>query len=223
MALTTQTTFLNLTLPVPTQQLGPQWAVELNAAFEVIDAHDHSSGKGVRIPTAGLNINADLNFNNNAALNLSLVTLAQQTSLPDGFPFNSSLTSFQGDLYYTNESGVAVQLTDGPSVVDAEFNLTQLTTTQLTASTDISPSDLTVIFLTDTSTTPLTITLPNANEVPPGRIYIIKDSTGNSNTNNITIVPVLGNTIDSSSDRVINSNFESINIVSDGNSNWSIY
>ncbi len=223
MALTTQTTFLNLTLPVPTQQLGPQWAVELNAAFEVIDTHDHSSGKGVRIPTAGLNINEDLQFNNNAALNLKLVTLAQQDELPQGFPFNSSLSAFEGDLYYTNESGVAVRLTDGSEIITTDPILTRLETRQLSNSTDISDTDNNVIFLVNSNTSNITITLPLISDVEIGRIYTIKDATGNSNTNNISIVPVSGNTIDSLTSKVIDSNFQSINIVSDGSNNWSIY
>ena len=68
------TSFLNLTLPTVTVTLGPTWATQINAAFEVIDEHDHTSGKGVQIPTAGLNINDDLDFNDNAAQNIEFLS-----------------------------------------------------------------------------------------------------------------------------------------------------
>ena len=57
------TPLMGLDLPTPTVTLGPAWATQLNAALEVVDAHDHSTGKGTKVPTGGLNINADLDFN----------------------------------------------------------------------------------------------------------------------------------------------------------------
>jgi hypothetical protein len=65
---------MNLDLPTVSTTLGPAWATQLNEAIGVdgtgIDAHDHTSGKGVRIPPAGLDISGDLTFGDNAATNL---------------------------------------------------------------------------------------------------------------------------------------------------------
>jgi len=45
---------MNMTLPIPTVTLGPEYANQNNAAFLVTDSHDHSSGKGVPVPTSDL-------------------------------------------------------------------------------------------------------------------------------------------------------------------------
>ena len=52
---------------------GPTWADNLNTSLDAIDGHDHSTNKGVRITPAGLNINADLEFNQNSATELKNV------------------------------------------------------------------------------------------------------------------------------------------------------
>ena len=56
---------MNLSLPVPTSTVGPAWASQLNTAVEVVDDHDHSSGKGKKVTPAGISINADLDINSN--------------------------------------------------------------------------------------------------------------------------------------------------------------
>ena len=44
---------------------GPDWATNLNTSLDAIDAHDHTSNKGVRIVPSAININAALEFNGN--------------------------------------------------------------------------------------------------------------------------------------------------------------
>lgn len=67
-----------------------------------------------------------------------------------------------------------------------------------------------------------TITLPSAVTVGAGKIYIIKDESGAAGTNNITIDGDGTETIDGTTTRVINTNYGSMNIISDG-TNWYIY
>ena len=74
------TTNMNLTLPTVSITVGPEWATLLNAALTDIDAHDHTSGKGVKITPAGLNINADLELNGNAITEAVRVVLAASGS-----------------------------------------------------------------------------------------------------------------------------------------------
>ena len=88
------TTFMNLNLPTPTVTLGPEWANQLNAALEVVDQHDHTSDKGQRVPTAGLNINEDLDFNSNKALALQSTQYTEQASALSGATNAASLHTF---------------------------------------------------------------------------------------------------------------------------------
>lgn len=63
---------MNLTLPFIGGDFN-NWGSELNGDLSAIDLHDHTTGKGVKVPTAGLNINADLSFNGFSAISLNIV------------------------------------------------------------------------------------------------------------------------------------------------------
>ena len=85
MAITTTTTNMLLVLPTPGQQLGPTWATNLNTALELVDEHDHTSGKGKKIGVAALTIDADLDFKPSTTAypvaNLSYLTFTNQSTL----------------------------------------------------------------------------------------------------------------------------------------------
>jgi microcystin-dependent protein len=116
------TPYNNLTLPDPSVTPGIEWATELNAAITTIDAHDHSPGKGVLVPTTGLNINADLSINSNAVTDVKNAAFTSQAaSLPTSIV--SSVYVINGDLWYNNSAGVAVQLTAGSSITSASSPL----------------------------------------------------------------------------------------------------
>jgi hypothetical protein len=102
------TTYMNLTLPTVDSTIGPTWANQLNTAITAIDAHDHSSGKGVPIPVAGININADLDMNNYSLSSLGSATFI---SLDAVLSTVNSLYVKSGDLYFTDSAGNAVRLT----------------------------------------------------------------------------------------------------------------
>lgn len=107
---------MNLLLPAPTITPGPTYASENNTAFTTIDSHDHTSGKGLPVPSAGININGDLAFNNFNSLNLRSSQYYNQAS-PLSLP--SDLTCLyvsQGNLYYNNQLGQQVQITAGASL-----------------------------------------------------------------------------------------------------------
>lgn len=108
---TISTPYMALTLPNPTVQVGPTWASELNSAIQAIDAHDHSSGKGIPVPSAGISLNADLPFN---SYNATLLRSTQFQS--QGSPISlatdlSCLYASGGDLYYNDGSGNQIKLT----------------------------------------------------------------------------------------------------------------
>lgn len=213
------TEFLQLDLPVVSTTLGPEWANQVNAAFEVIDSHNHTSGKGVQIPTAGLNIDANLDFNSFAVLNAQYTSLVNRSTSPSGSTFANSISVLNGDLYYTNASGVAVQVTSGGSIASIPGAAQTFETQQVAADLVISPASTFVYLLVDT-TVSRTITLPLASSVTDGRIYIVKDISGQSNTNNITLAVSGSDTIDGQSSITLDSDFGSSIIVGDGNDKW---
>jgi hypothetical protein len=97
------------------------WHDAIDANTGRIDAHDHTSGKGARVPTAGININADLSFGGlYAPISLHRLTFASITSLSSN---NKSLfvDSDDNELYWRTGSGTNVKLTDGTALNVAAF------------------------------------------------------------------------------------------------------
>lgn len=223
------TSLMNLTLPTPTVTIGPQWATELNEALaNGVDSHDHTAGKGAKIPTAALNLNANLPFNNYSAFGLASLQLNNTVSTTSytGLAYALSIFSSGGNLYYTNSGGTPVQITSGASVVTPpganvntfEFNLLSSNTT-LTLN-DLASTDY-PLQAVNTSSSSITITLPAAGTAAAGRFFIIKDYSGNSETYPISIAPVGLDTIDLIAGSFsLESNSASIMLVSDGVSNW---
>ena len=72
------------------------------------------------------------------------------------------------------------------------------------------------LVLVNSSGGAVTITLPAPTN---GRILIVKDSTGNASTHNITIDPHASETIDGASSIIINTNWGEVQLQSDG-TNW---
>lgn len=105
---------MNLDLPVVTETPGPEWANQLNEALNVVDGHNHTPGFGAQVPTAGLNINADVDFNGNAASDVKSIALTSQNANDQTYLRN--IYSKLGDLWYNNEANQAVQITDGGSI-----------------------------------------------------------------------------------------------------------
>lgn len=216
------TPFLNLDLPVVLTTLGPEWATKVNEAFEVIDEHDHSSGKGVQIKTAGLNINADLSFNDFRATDVKAVKLQDDLSATlTGATNAGSLYQVSNDLYYTNGSGVAIQLTSGGSIVSIPGSITSFTYNNVNADLVINAADNFVYLAVDTSLG-RTITLPAASSVAAGRLYIIKDATGNAKANPITLAVTGGDTVDGESSFSADSEFGTYYVVSNGLDGWLV-
>jgi hypothetical protein len=101
---------MNLDLPVVSSTIGPDWATKLNTALTSVDSHDHTSSKGQKIPTAGLNINANLDFNANALTNFLEATFKNNTV--DSSTTNSAYVK-NGDLYFKDSASNNVRVTSG--------------------------------------------------------------------------------------------------------------
>ena len=110
---------MSLNEPSVGQTAGPDWATEVNANFTTIDQHDHTSGKGVQLTPSALNINSDLEFNGNAAIELKRLTIDSSAT---GSGTNYSVYQSGGNLYWYNGSGQAVQITNGANVKTTHRN-----------------------------------------------------------------------------------------------------
>lgn len=248
MAITSTTTYMNLILPTPGEQLGPTWASNLNTALTAIDSHDHTSGKGASIGVAALTIDANLSFKDlsstasvpYAATNLKYSSFTKQLTPSTDVPSTgtSAVTSVLfsgtslGELYYNDGSGNQIQITDAGSINVSGVSANTFAKFGTTLDSTGSPytlveSDGKSLYVVDTGTAAVTITLPAASTAGAGRFFIIKDIANNAATNNITINAgsgdIIGSTTTSSTSATIASNFGSLTIISRGNdTNWDI-
>lgn len=103
---------MNLPIPIPTVTPGAQYAFDEVSCFNAIDGHNHTSGNGVPVPTAGLNINAALTMNNYGLTNAQLINLYPQAAITT----NGSVYRISDDLYYKDGAGNNVRITQSGSV-----------------------------------------------------------------------------------------------------------
>jgi hypothetical protein len=104
---------MGLNLPTVTVTPGPTWANNVNTAFSVVDAHNHTSGNGVPITSAAININGLLSFNGNDATNFRSTRFSSQPGVISGANDVSCLFVVGGDLYYNSGAGQHIQITIG--------------------------------------------------------------------------------------------------------------
>ena len=228
MAITTTTTNMSLVLPTPGQQLGPTWATNLNTALELVDEHDHTSGKGKKIGVAALTIDADLDFKPSTTAypvaNLSYLTFTNQSTVYAAtlnFRLFSGLVD--GDLYWNDGADRQVQITSGGGVnaSGVQANRFALNTVEVTGTYTILEGDDKSVYLSNSGTT-YAITLPAADSTA-GRFYIIKDISSTASTANITVTAAGSDSIDGASTYVIASNYGSATFINRGNSiNWDV-
>lgn len=123
----------NMLLPVPVVGVepGPQFAIDINACLQLLDEHNHSSGKGVPISPNGLNINDDLPFNDNNATELRSLRFEDQVSALSDMADISCLYSVTGgtngsNLYFNTGDGTQVPIVVNGGVAGAPGNITGL-------------------------------------------------------------------------------------------------
>ncbi len=112
----TTTSNMGLTQSTVGTTTGPEWATNAENNLLTIDAHDHTSGKGVQLTPSSLNINADLEFNLNSATELKNVVLDNAVHASASGDTNNSVYEYDGNLYWRNASGGSVQITSGTAV-----------------------------------------------------------------------------------------------------------
>lgn len=121
----------NMGLSVPAVGIdpGPDWANNINASLSVIDAHDHGPNSGVQITPDGLNINADLAFNDNNATLLRSVRFDPQSAVLSGPADLGCLYEVGPDLYFNDGNGNQVKITSGGMVNSTSSGISSGTAT----------------------------------------------------------------------------------------------
>lgn len=203
---------------------GPDYATNVSNALSKLANLTHtgiSNLDGYQIPSAGLNINADLSFQSNNANALRAVRFTSNASTLSGSGDLDCVYVKSNDLYYNNGSGSAVQLTSGNALASSATNnwITTTTTTNLT----INSSATTILVSCDSTSGAIVVTLPLASAVPTGRFYIIKDRTGQAHTNNITINPAGVDTLDGASSYVLSMPYGAVAFASNGSNGWLVF
>ena len=161
--MTTTTPNMGLVKPDVLSTPAPTWASLLNAVFDAIDSHDHSSGEGVKITPSGMNISSDLSIGSN---NLTSIRTTRFTNLSSWSPTASDLACFyvlNNEIYFRDGVGNNVQLTLNGSIPQSISSLT-LTDINFVIKNvlDTTKQFLFSAAAISTSTT-RTYTMPNAN------------------------------------------------------------
>lgn len=117
---------MNLTEIVPGVTPGPTYASNIVSNFSTIDSHDHTTGKGVRVPSSGLNINSDLPFNGNGSTGLGKSQFNSLSAALSSAADYRSVHVVNGELFYLDGSGNSVQITSSGSVSGSTGNITGL-------------------------------------------------------------------------------------------------
>lgn len=121
----TTTPLMSLVLPTDHGSIDT-WDVILDAAFGLVDSHDHTTGKGAQVPSAGLKINADVSWSSGGAsraitdllaVDFKPSSLTLMTALAGALFVNSA----DNELYWRTTSGVNVKLTAGAALNVAAF------------------------------------------------------------------------------------------------------
>ena len=126
MANTTISPNMNLVVPTPGVETGPQYAYDINQDLNIIDAHTHAPGSGVQIQPNGINISTDLPFNNNNAVTLRSSRYTSQAAALALATDLGCISNINGNLYWNNNGGTPVQITNGSSLAGAAGTITGL-------------------------------------------------------------------------------------------------
>lgn len=108
--MSTTTASMGLTKPDLNDDPGV-WDTHLNASLDLIDVHDHTTGKGVPVPSTGIGINADLTMAGYSLTNLRAACFTVQASFSTARAL--WVKTSDNELYFRNASGTDIQITSG--------------------------------------------------------------------------------------------------------------
>ena len=212
------TPVMGLTVPIPGQEPGPQYATDMSNNMSIID------GYGLPVTPARLNINADLSVQSHNLTNLRSVRMVNEGGTLVGASDLNCLYVDNGNLYFNNAAGIPIEITVGNGTAPTPLSAFTIQLDNAATWTMIAADTYNILDVAYTTTGAATINLAASNSLASGRFLIIKDAAGNASTHNITIniAGGSGDLIDSLSSLVINSNFGAVILWTDANGNWYI-
>lgn len=113
---------MNLIIPTVGQEPGPLFATDINQSLTVIDQHDHTSGSGVPITPAALDINTDLSLSSNFITDAAGITLVAQIVTP------AVNTIYENgvDLYFVDGLGNNIRITQSGGIAGSPGSISNL-------------------------------------------------------------------------------------------------
>lgn len=214
---------LSLELDTPGVTPGLTEANHAESNKTTLDNHDHTSGKGTRVPTLGINVNADLSFNSYAATSLRMSRYVNLGAEPTAGDDVRAVYVYDNNLWFIRHDGTKVKITNGgvlnASALNADTYIQQAVSTNIT----INPAATYTQLLVDSSVGALTITLSAASSFTAGRYFIITDVGNGANT--ITIAPdtVAPDTINGiTGNRVFKMKYGEVKLTRIATTKWSL-
>jgi hypothetical protein len=160
---------------------------------ETLDDHNHSPGKGERVPTLGILVNDDLTFNSYAATELRMARFDNLLAEPTAGDDIRAVYVYDNNLYFIRHDGTKVKITNGgvlnASALNSDTYVQQSVTTNLSVGNAAAYTQLIV----DSSVGALTIDFAPCAGFSAGRYFIITDIGNGANA--ITITPDVADTI----------------------------
>lgn len=111
----TTTSLMGLTVPL-VNDATPSYVAAIAASLQLLDAHDHTTGKGAKVPVSGLNINAELSFGGFSAVDLRSAHFESLGGALSASIDNNSVHVVDGDLYFLDGSNRSVRLTNNGGI-----------------------------------------------------------------------------------------------------------
>ena len=211
-------------LPVINQTPNPEWSEEFLIAFNQLINHVHSGNDGDadQINAANLLLTADFSLGGYNTINARSYIMQNLSTDPNGINDVCSLYSKTGNLYFNNQLGAHIQITNGNSINIVATVASAWSYLSVSTNFSLLNSDG-YTYLAVNTTAARSIFLPSAATVPVGRFIIIKDASGLSETNAITFIPNGADTIDTSgSNYIVKKKFGSWMLVSNGSNGWLV-
>lgn len=189
---------MNIVVPVNLTDPTPDWGARIQTAlYTTVDGHDHSSGKGLQITPAGLNMNADLTFTP-VATAFNVVGLrstrygVQSAALALGSDVGCLYAvtgtvggiAYAGDAFWNNAAGTAIPITKGGFLA----NPPALSDKNVATAYTQTASETFTSYHVSAAATP-TFTLAQVSAVAAGRYFILIDYLGTSESNPIALTP----------------------------------
>jgi len=118
MAFVNYSTYMDLPVPIPGIDPGPDWANNIVACLTQIDSHNHTGApNGIQLTQAALNITGNLSFNGFSVVDLLTTSSTNQTAPLSTAAYPGAVYMSGNNLYFNYGTGsYAVQITAGSTV-----------------------------------------------------------------------------------------------------------